>query len=106
MTSTWCVTKRSRFLSRFPCSSFNTFKTPTVSRSARELHCISLIDVLQAEFEALYSKHVRETIQAAELDPDIQKGDLSAWNASQCLPFSEYKRQKGYLERSVDVLKK
>ena len=38
-----------------------------------------------------YQLHVTEKIQAAEVDPDVSK---------------EYKRQKAYLDRSVDVLKK
>lgn len=38
-----------------------------------------------------YQTHVTEKIQAAEVDPDVSK---------------EYKRQKAYLDKSVDVLKK
>ena len=38
-----------------------------------------------------YQTHVTEKIQATEIDPDVSK---------------EYKRQKAYLDKSVDVLKK
>ena len=41
--------------------------------------------------KALYYTHVTERIQAAEVNPDVSK---------------EYKRQRQYLERSVDVLKR
>jgi len=39
----------------------------------------------------LFHKHVTERIQATEVDPDVNK---------------EYKRQRQYLERSVEVLKR
>lgn len=46
---------------------------------------------LKEAVRKLYHFHVTERIQAAEVDPDVAK---------------EYKRQRQYLERSVDVLKR
>jgi hypothetical protein len=47
--------------------------------------------VLRARTAELYRKHVTEQIQAAEVDPDVAK---------------EYKRQRQFLEKSVDALKR
>jgi hypothetical protein len=46
---------------------------------------------LREELSVCYEGHVKESIQAVEIDPDISK---------------EYKRQRTYLENSVEVLKK
>ncbi len=46
--------------------------------------------VLRGRLLELYRRHVTETIQAAEVDPDVAK---------------EYKRQRQFLEKSVDALK-
>jgi chromosome segregation ATPase len=62
---------------------------------ANDLH--QLVQVIQNPTKlkegtkALYYTHVTERIQAAEVNPDVSK---------------EYKRQRQYLERSVDVLKR
>lgn len=62
---------------------------------ANDLH--ELVQVIQDPIKlkegtkALYYTHVTERIQAAEVNPDVSK---------------EYKRQRQYLERSVDVLKR
>lgn len=62
---------------------------------ANDLH--QLVQVIQDPAKLkdgtknLYQKHVTERIEAAEVDPDVSK---------------EYKRQRQYLERSVDVLKR
>jgi len=62
---------------------------------ANDLH--QLVQVIQDPTKlkegtkALYYTHVTERIQAAEVNPDVSK---------------EYKRQRQYLERSVDVLKR
>lgn len=62
---------------------------------ANDLHQLVQViqdpDKLKEGTKALYHNHVTERIQAAEVDPDVSK---------------EYKRQRQYLERSVDVLKK
>mmetsp|Transcript_46078 Transcript_46078/g.90833 ORF Transcript_46078/g.90833 Transcript_46078/m.90833 type:complete len:1198 (-) Transcript_46078:74-3667(-) len=69
--------------------------TGQLDSMANDLHHLVQViqdpEKLKEGTKALYHNHVTERIQAAEVDPDVSK---------------EYKRQRQYLERSVDVLKK